>query len=224
MVVLYVLRRPLTSITLIAATLALAQTPSLPAYHVGSRGPVVLVVGCVHGNETAGIPIAQALRRTRPRGEQLWIVPSLNPTGVRRGTRQNEHAVDLNRNFGSEWKRIGRPGAPQYSGPRPWSEPETRWARSLILRVRPSVTIWFHQPQGVVRAWGRSKPLARRYARLAGMPFRSLRWPNGTASNWQNHLRGGGSSFVVELPPGPLSAAGVARHVRAVLRLVPAQS
>ena len=203
--------------TLIGLTLALAQAPSIPVYHVGDQGPVVLVVGCIHGNEPAGIPVAQALRRTTPSGEQLWIVPSLNPIGVRRGTRQNERGVDLNRNFGAMWKSIGRRGSLQYSGPRPWSEPETRWVRRLILLVRPTVTIWFHQPQSIVRAWGRSIPVARRYARLAGMPFRALAWPNGTAANWQNHLLGGGASFVVELPPGRLSAAAVRRHVRAVL-------
>jgi protein MpaA len=205
--------------TLIAVTLALAQAPSLPAYHVGENGPVVLVVGCIHGSEPAGIAVAEALRKTRPAGEQLWIVPSLNPAGVRRGTRQNEHGVDLNRNFGSLWLPIGRRGAPQYSGPRPWSEPETRWARSLVLRIHPAVTIWFHQPQSIVRAWGRSIPVAKRYARLSGMRFRALAWPNGTAARWQNHLRGGGASFVVELPSGRLSAAAVGRHVRAVLRI-----
>jgi protein MpaA len=177
----------------------------------------VLVVGCIHGSEPAGIPVAQALRTTHPTREQLWIVPSLNPVGVRRGIRQNEHGVDLNRNFGAMWRPIGRPGDLQYAGPRPWSEPETRWARALVLRIHPDVTIWFHQPQTIVRAWGRSIPVAKRYARLSGLRFRALAWPNGTSANWQNHLRGGGASFVVELPPGRLSAAAVRRHVRAVL-------
>ena len=86
-----------------------------------------------------------------------------------------------------------------------------------MLRIHPAVTIWFHQPQSLVRAWGRSIPVAKRYARLSGMRFRALAWPNGSASSWQNHLVGGGESFVVELPPGRLSAAAVARQVRAVL-------
>ena len=120
---------------------------------------------------------------------------------MRRGTRQNEHGVDLNRNFGSLWRRLGHPGDLEYSGPRPWSEPETRWARSLVLRIHPAVTIWFHQPQSLVRAWGRSILVAKRCARLSGMRFRALAWPNGSASSWQNHLVGGGESFVVELPP-----------------------
>jgi hypothetical protein len=85
--------------------------------------------------------------------------------------------------------------------------------------VKPSVTIWFHQPQALVRSWGESTPDARRYARLAGMRFRALRWPRGTAANWQNHRFPGTSSFVVELPAGPLTKAQAARLARAVLAL-----
>jgi len=131
----------------------------------------------------------------------------------------NGRGVDLNRNFGSEWIPIGQRWDLEYSGPRAWSEPETRIARRLILRIRPDITIWYHQPQAVVRAWGQSRPTARRYARLAGEPYRSIPWPNGTAPNWQNHRFPGTTSFVVELPPGSLSARSAARHARAVLGL-----
>jgi hypothetical protein len=51
------------------------------------------------------------------------------------------------------------------------------------------------------------------------MRFRALRWPNGSASNWQNHAFPGTSSFVVELPAGRLSAAAIERHVNAVLHV-----
>jgi hypothetical protein len=180
----------------------------------------VLVVGCIHGDECAGTAVTRRLLRARlPDGVALWIVPNLNPDGAARGTRQNGRGVDLNRNFGSEWAPIGRRWSPEYSGPRPWSEPETRLARDLILRFRPQVTIWFHQPQALVRAWGPSVEAARRYARLARVPYRSLRWPNGTGPNWQNHRFPRASSFVVELPPGPLPAAAAARHAAAILRL-----
>jgi hypothetical protein len=83
------------------------------------------------------------------------------------------------------------------------------------------VTIWFHQPQAVVRAWGRSVRTARRYARLAGVPFRALPWPPGTATRWQN-TRLGQTSFVVELPALTLSAGDVRRYADAVLALAAA--
>jgi hypothetical protein len=85
------------------------------------------------------------------------------------------------------------------------------------VRLRPDVTLWFHQPQAVVRAWGGSRATARRYARLAGVPYRSLAWPPGSASRWQNAL--GQISFVVELPSGELRASAARRYADAVLRL-----
>jgi murein peptide amidase A len=181
----------------------------------------ILVFGCIHGNECEGIEITRRLARgPMPTNIDLWIVHDLNPDGHRRSVRQNGRGVDLNRNFPSEWRPFGQRWDPEYSGPRPWSERETRIARQLILRVRPDVTIWYHQPQNLVRAWGQSRAKARRYASLAGERYGSIRWPRGTAPNWQNHTFPGTASFVVELPPGELADARAARHARAVRRLL----
>ena len=180
----------------------------------------VLVVGCIHGNECGGLAVTRRLARAGwTRGSRLWIVHQLNPDGFVRRVRQNGRGVDLNRNFPSEWRRSGARGNPEYSGRRPLSEPETRIAHRLSLRLRPDLAIWFHQPQGLVRAWGGSRPAARRYAALAGMRYRSIRWPRGTAPNWQNRRFPGTASFVVELPPGALSPRAAARHARAVRTL-----
>lgn len=176
----------------------------------------VLVVGCIHGDECAGVAVTRRLvARGAPRGTALWIVHNVNPDGTALRVRQNGRGVDLNRNFGSEWSARGRRWDPEYPGPRAWSEPETRLVRRLVRRVRPDVTLWFHQPQGLVRAWGASRSIGRRYARLAGVRYRSIRWPPGSAPNWQNRrLRQ--RSFVVELPRGRLPAAAASRHARAV--------
>jgi protein MpaA len=177
----------------------------------------VLVVGCIHGNEPAGMAITrQLIAAGAPAGTEIVVVPSVNPDGCARGTRGNAHGVDLNRNFPSNWSAIGRPGSFQYSGPKPLSEPESRYSVALIERLQPQITIWFHQPQGIVRAWGQSVATARRFAALARYPYRSIRWPYGTAANWQNHRFPGTASFVVELPPGPLPAARIGVWVRAV--------
>ncbi len=178
----------------------------------------VLVFGCIHGDESAGIAVSRILARSAPAFD-LWVVPNLNPDGLAIRRRQNGRGVDLNRNFASEWKRGGAPWDSEYPGAQPLSERETRIAAHLIRRLRPDFTIWFHQPQGLVRAWGPSVGAARRYARLAGMRFRTIRWPAGTAPNWQNHVFPGTSSFVVELPAGSLSPAAAARQAQAVLAL-----
>jgi hypothetical protein len=180
----------------------------------------LLVIGCIHGSECAGRAVVRLLARLpQPIHADLWLVDDLNPDGFTAGTRQNARGVDLNRNFPSQWRPIGRRGDSQYSGPRPLSERETRIAWKLILRLRPAITIWFHQPQGIVRAWGGSIPAGRRYARLAQVPFRRLRWPSGSASNWQNHRFHHASSFVVEFPAGPLSPAPAEPYARAVIAL-----
>jgi murein peptide amidase A len=142
--------------------------------------------------------VIRLLARARPQSD-LWLLPNLNPDGYARHGRTNANGVDLNRDF------------------RAFTQRESRIARGLILRLRPDVTIWFHQPQGVVRAWGASRAVARQYAGLAGLPYRSLEWPRGAATRWQNGL--GLRAFVVELPPGELGDGAARRHARAVLEL-----
>jgi murein peptide amidase A len=187
------------------------------AFHIGSpQGTRVLVFGCIHGTECAGIAIARVLERAHTKLD-LWIVPNLNPDGYAIGRRQNGRGVDLNANWSSGWRGGGRPWDTYYPGPRPFSERETRIARNLILRIRPRVTVWYHQHMNVVWAWGQSSRAGRIYARAAGMRFYHHRWLPGTAPNWQNHHLPGTASFVVELPAGRLSARQVHRHARAVL-------
>jgi protein MpaA len=181
----------------------------------------VLVVGCIHGNEPAGMAIASALIRTAPPvGVNLWVVPDLNPDGVARGTRGNADGVDLNRNFPWRWQGLGAPGSPYYAGPRPLSEPESVAAAGLIRRVRPDIAIWFHQHLSVVDASGGDAGLEERFADLVGLPLLRLpRYP-GSAVTWANHAFPGTTSFVVELPPGSLSPSAVSAYVGAVAALV----
>jgi protein MpaA len=185
-----------------------------------SRSRSILVVGCVHGNECAGSRVTRLLASLRRRaGSDVWLVHDLNPDGSARGRRQNARGVDLNRNFPAGWRAGGKPWDRFYAGRRPLSEPETRSIARLIRRIRPETTIWFHQPQGLVRAWGESVGAARGYARRVGVPFRALRWPPGSATRWQNRRFAGSSSFVVELPAGPLALAAARRHAYAILAL-----
>ena len=173
-----------------------------------------LVVGCIHGNECAGIEIIRRLRELGPLpGVDLWLVPDANPDGHAAGWRWNAHRVDLNRNFPWRWRRITGTYA---SGARPASEPETRIAMRLILRLRPRVTIWFHQHLNMVVLTSGNLALQRRFARLAGLRVGRLpRYP-GTATGWANARLPGTTAFVVELPAGRLSPRAVARLARAV--------
>jgi murein peptide amidase A len=120
----------------------------------------------------------------------------------------------LNRNFPTRWQAQGGIFA---SGSRPLSEPESRLAYRLILRVRPAVSIWFHQHANLVDDSSGNRTLERRFAAIAGLPIRPLARYGGSAVTWESARFPGTSPFVVELPSGSLSPASVQRFVRAVL-------
>jgi protein MpaA len=180
-----------------------------------------LVVGMIHGDEPAGRAIVDILRTVAPPpGVELLLVRDLNPDGLQRHTRGNAHGVDLNRNSSQARAFLGPPGSRYYAGPRAFSEPETRAVRALILRVRPAVTIWYHQPFGLVdlpETGGDA--ISRAYAGASGLPMRRLTPRPGSMSRWTNVRVRPGSSIVVELPAGPLSPDAARRHAAAVLAL-----
>jgi murein peptide amidase A len=191
------------------------QGRAITAVEVGDpAGKRVLVVGSVHGNEPAGIAVARRLEQLSPAGIDLWIVRDLNPDGRAANTRGNAHGVDLNRNFPYRWRRLA---GVYYSGRRALSEREARIGYRLILRLRPAVTVWFHQHLNLVWASGGDPAVERRFARVSGLPYRRLPALPGSAIDWQNHRLLGTTAFAAELPAGPASARAVARYVRAVL-------
>ena len=187
--------------------------------HAGD-GPRVLVIGAIHGNERAGIAIVRRLQHdAESRRVRLWAIDDLNPDGARANTRGNAHGVDLNRNFAWRWRPRTAPGTTYYAGPGPLSEPESRFARRVILRVRPNITIWFHQSETAVDNSSGSKPIEARFARRVALPLRRLiRYP-GSATTWQAHRFPKATAFVVELPPGVLTARATRAYARAVLAL-----
>ena len=183
-------------------------------FTLGAGRTRILVVGCIHGNECAGSVVATRLLHARPpRRGSIAVVQDLNPDGHAAKRRWNARGVDLNRNFPGTWR------ASSTSGSAPASEVETQVAMRLIKRLRPAITIWFHQPQTLVRASGPSVGIARRYARLAGMRFRRLPWPPGSATAWQHGALPRSRAFVVELRPGELGIRDAGRYADAVLRL-----
>ena len=196
-----------------------AEGRAIRAVRLGDRGSErrALVVGAIHGNETAGLRVTRALRkRAAIEGVDLWVVDTVNPDGVARRTRGNARGVDLNRNFPFRWRRGSR-RSPYYPGSGPLSEREARVVARWIERIRPAVTIWYHQPWGMVLAPCAGKaPVQERYGELARMRLgcrgAGLR---GTATSWQNQTVAGSRAFVVELGGGGVSSKAARRHARA---------
>jgi murein peptide amidase A len=185
------------------------------AYERGDRSaPPTLVVGVIHGSEPAGLAVIARLRRMPlPPHVHLWLVPAANPDGLAAGTRQNAHGVDLNRNWPAAWVHTG------VSGPRPLSEPESRAMAAFILRIKPKLTIWYHQPLAEVYGSDPHVAVLKRYARLSGLPYHKLTAPRGAATRWQRRQFPGSPAFVVEFPAGPISTATARRNAKAVLAL-----
>jgi hypothetical protein len=196
--------------------------PIVAVRHGPADAPVrVLAVGSIHGTEPAGPAVIRALRAARlPAGVQVWTVRTANPDGLERGTRQNARGVDLNRNYPHRWRGGGRPFDTYFPGPEAGSEPETRAMMRLVRRIRPGISLWYHQALRLVNlSPGADPALVRAYARRVGLPARPLPRYRGTVAGWQNRTFPGTSAFVVELAGGPLGGAAARRHARAALAL-----
>ena len=183
-------------------------------------GSVVLVIGCIHGNEEAGRQVVQQLAADPvPTGVDLWLVPTMNPDGEAHHRRTNAHLVDLNRNFPKGWAPLGKPGDEQYAGTGPASEPETAAIVSLIDAIKPSLAVWYHQDLNRIDpGTGRSGVIRREYAQLTGLPMAPVTGGTytGTATQWESSAVTGGVAFIVELGP-TLDAEQAETHAQAVL-------
>ena len=74
---------------------------SLYVIKSGKSGPTVLIVGGVHGNETAGYKAAQKVCDYRPSRGTLLVIPEANKLAVKSKDRVASGQADLNRAFPS---------------------------------------------------------------------------------------------------------------------------
>jgi hypothetical protein len=81
------------------------------------------------------------------------------------------------------------------------------------------VTVWFHQHASLVDDSGGDRRIERRYARRVGLPFHHYGTFPGSLTSWQDATFLRDTAFVVELPPGRMTAAAVRRHAQAVVAL-----
>jgi len=132
--------------------------------------PPVLLFGAIHGDEPLGVYCLLALAdelAARPPGRDTWIVPALNLDGLAGGSKNNDHDVDLNRNFAaSNW--TAEHSAGYDPGPHPESEPETRALVALIDRIGATRLIALHSPFRVVNYDGAGRTLAELMAAQNG--------------------------------------------------------
>lgn len=150
----------------------------------------VLVTGAIHGDELSSAAVAlHWLRMAReepvdmPRAVHWRFVPVLNPDGLlaQPPRRVNASGVDLNRNFPTPnwerdaaryWTKRTRKDPRRWPGPRPLSEPESRFLHEQMSSFKPHLIVAIHAPYGVLDFDGPSVPpskLGRLYLDQVGI-------------------------------------------------------
>jgi len=98
----------------------------------GKAGPTVVIIGGIHGNETAGVLAAEALTQLVPDKGRIAVVPRANKPACDSGVRTVYYMEDLNRCF---------PGAREGS----LTEYAAAALAEAITACKPSIVIDLHE-------------------------------------------------------------------------------
>jgi murein peptide amidase A len=137
------------------------------------------VVGDIHGDELSSSAVALHWIRfaaeeqvDMPQSVHWRFVPLLNPDGMlaHPPSRVNAAGVDLNRNFptpnwerdaATYWEKRTGKDRRRWPGPKPLSEPETRFLHDQMQKFKPHLIVSIHAPYGVLDFDGPSVPPSR---------------------------------------------------------------
>ncbi len=117
----------------------------------GSGAPTWRVLGAHHGDEWSSFEVVLDTAATLVAEDgtdpditgwldrsTVWFVPYVNPDGVLEGSRFNANGIDVNRNYGFEWRDDFRAGATAFS------EPEARNIRTHAWLSNPHASVSVH--------------------------------------------------------------------------------
>jgi murein peptide amidase A len=135
----------------------------------------VLVVGGIHGDELSSAALALhwiPLAKEIPAQTHWRFIPLLNPDGLLTSParRTNANGVDLNRNFPTPqwdkeapiyWEQKVNRDPRRWPGPKPLSEPESRYLHEEMERFKPDMIVSIHAPYGVLDFDGPTTPPAK---------------------------------------------------------------
>jgi murein peptide amidase A len=146
----------------------------------------VLVVGGIHGDELSSASLALhwlQLAKEIPADAHWRFIPLLNPDGLLMtpARRTNANGVDLNRNFPTPnwereakiyWEQKVKRDPRRWPGPKPLSEPESKFLHDEMERFKPHLIVSIHAPYGVLDFDGPTAPptkLGRLYLDQVGI-------------------------------------------------------
>ncbi len=141
---------------------------SIPAYRFGEKGPEILLIGGVHGDETEGIQAAngllQAFSLSFPYRLRVTLIPIFNLDGALQCTRKNGRKIDLNRNLPTQdW--TPEVAQDKYNpGPSANSEPENQALVEHIKANTPRFIISLHSWKPMLNTNGDCKAVAEKIA------------------------------------------------------------
>jgi protein MpaA len=185
----------------------------------GHKGPTVLLIAAMHGNEGAPRQLLETLRKARAiHGADVWLVPTYNPDGLAAHHRRNAHGVDLNRNYPYHWVDLD---GNYESGAHPGSEPETRAMMRFLTELQPDYVLSFHQPLHGVDLDNKRPGFSRKVAHTLRLPATTLDCGgvcHGTMTGWYNH-NFDGFALTVEYGARPSQRLMRAVAPRQVLRV-----
>jgi murein peptide amidase A len=135
----------------------------------------VLVVGGIHGDELSSASLALhwlQLAKEIPADAHWRFIPMLNADGLLSSParRTNANGVDLNRNFPTPnwekeaaiyWEQKVKRDPRRWPGPKPLSEPESRFLHQEMESFKPQLIVAIHAPYGMLDFDGPTAPPAK---------------------------------------------------------------
>lgn len=132
----------------------------------------IMVIGGIHGDEksSGSVVLHWIQHATETPSNAHWrFIPVANPDGLvaKPAQRMNANGVDLNRNFPTPqwakeakfyWETRTRKDPRRWPGPRPLSEPESRYLHDELEAFKPNLIVSIHAPYGLLDYDGPSVP------------------------------------------------------------------
>ena len=194
----------------------------ITAHQFGSTGPEVLVLGGVHGDESEGVVLAQALLgrfcTDFPYRMRLTLVPMFNLDGVLACQRTNAAGVDLNRNLPTnDW--TAEVATPRYNpGPAANSEPENQALVKWIADNQPSFILSLHSWKPLLNVNGNCKEEATVISKLTDYPVEeSIGYPTPGCLGTYCGLERDMPTLTYEIERGLDHPSVIKKHLKAVL-------
>lgn len=142
------------------------------SHFFGKTGPVILILGGVHGDEPEGNYIALGLlnkwMKNFPYKLRVHLVPLFNIEGSLVSQRTNARQIDLNRNLPTKnWTQKFKEKK-YYPGPKAGSESENQALVKWIEKNQPRLIISLHSWKPLINTNGDCMPEAQILSEMTG--------------------------------------------------------